>query len=285
MNKRLALWVLLLLPLCSSSNSYIFGYTGNAAFGGHTWSMTTPVLGVTVQEGLDVSGVIYSYTPVKNKDDDFTVTVQNENAAGDGYIFQDTEDFSGKEAINIRKVLPLPYTPIEQFGKGSIATTGTGSVEDASVIYMYRFDACRNPQNDPSCPDYIPPLPPKIKVYDALDDESVKFATKETDKDLLDDDEDNKESDEEEEEKDRLEVMLAVNENVLTLANSVTQSSLVNAINSVVNMDAYYAAVIPSKVYRETLVLIDKGMPDNRKVFRSLSNDRLHQSMLEEQYK
>ena len=285
MNKRLALWVLLLLPLCSFSNSYIFGYTGNAAFGGHTWGMTTPVLGVTVQTGLDVSGVIYSYKPIKEKADDFTVTVQNENAAGDGYIFQDTEDFSGKSAISIRKVLALPYTPIEQFGKGSIATTGTGSVEDASVIYMYRFDACRNPQNDPSCPDYIPPLPPKIKVYDALDDDSVKLASKETNKDLIDDDEESEQSNEEEEEEERLEVMLAINENVLTLANSVTQSSLVNAINSVVNMDAYYAAVIPSKVYRETLVLIDKGMPDNRKVLRSLSNDRLHQTMLEEQYK
>jgi len=245
--------------------------------------MTTPVLGVTVQEGLDVSGVIYSYTPVKNKDDDFTVTVQNENAAGDGYIFQDTEDFAGNEAINIRKVLPLPYTPIEQFGKGSIATTGTGSVEDASVIYMYRYDECRNP-TDPSCPNYVPPLPPKIKVYDALDDESVKFATKETDKDLLDDDEDNKQSNEEEEDIDRLEVMLGIAANAFTIANGVTQSSLINTMNSV-NMDTYYVARIPSKVYRETLVLKDQGISDNRKVLRSLSNDRLHQTMIEEQYK
>lgn len=284
MNKRLALWVLLLLPLCSFSNSYIFGYTGNAAFGGNTWSMTTPVLGVTVQEGLDVSGVIYSYKPIKEKADDFTVTVQNENAAGDGYIFQDTEDFSGKSAINIRKVLALPYTPIEQFGKGSIATTGTGSIEDASVIYMYRFDACRNPQNDPSCPDYIPPLPPKIKVYDALDDESVKLASKETDKDLIDDDEDSKQSNEEEKEKDRLETMLGIAANAFTIANGATQSSLINTMNFL-SMDNYYLARIPTQIYKEPLVLKDQGMSDNRKVLRSLSNDRLHQTMIEEQYK
>jgi hypothetical protein len=283
-NKRLALWVLLLLPLCSSSNSYIFGYTGNAAFGGNTWSMTTPVLGATVQEGMDISGVIYTYNPIKELADDFTVTVQNENAAGDGYIFQDIEDFSGKHPIKIRKVLQLPYVPIENFGRGSIATTGVGSIEDASVIYMYRFDACRNPQNDPSCPDYIPPLPPPIKIYDALDDESVKFATKETDKDLLDDDEDNKQSNEEEEDIDRLEVMLGIAANAFTIANGVTQSSLINTMNSV-NMDTYYVARIPSKVYREPLVLKDQGISDNRKVLRSLSNDRLHQTMIEEQYK
>ena len=55
-------------------------------------------------------------------------------------------------------------------------------------------------------------------------------------------------------------------------------------MNSVVNMDAYYIAQIPSKVYRETLVLKDQGISDNRKVLRGLSNDRLHQSMIEEQY-
>jgi hypothetical protein len=274
----------LLLPFCSFSYSYTFGYTGNAAQGGNSWGMTTPVLGVTVQEGLDISGVIYTYNPIKEVSDDFTVTVQNENAAGDGYIFQDTEDFSGKHPIRIRKVLQLPYVPIESFGQGSIATTGVGTLKDESVIYMYRFDACRNPQNDPSCPDYIPPLPPPIKIYDALDDDSVKLASKETDKELIDDDEDNKQSNEEEEDKDRLETMLGIASNAFTLADGVTQSSLINTMNSV-NMDTYYLARIPSKVYREPLVLKDQGISDNRKVLRSLSNDRLHQTMIEEQYK
>ena len=279
----MALWVLLLLPFCSFSYSYTFGYTGNAAQGGNTWGMTSPVLGVTVQEGLDISGVIYTYNPIKEVSDDFTVTVQNKNAAGDGYIFQDTEDFSGKHPIRIRKVLQLPYVPIENFGQGSIATTGTGSLEDESVIYMYRFDECRIP-TDPSCPNYIPPIPPPIEIYDALDDDSVKLASKETDKELIDDDEDNKQSKEEEEDKDRLETMLGIASNAFTLADGVTQSSLINTMNSV-NMDTYYLARIPSKVYREPLVLKDQGISDNRKVLRSLSNDRLHQTMIEEQYK
>lgn len=283
MSKPLALWVLLLLPLCSFSNSYTFGYTNNAAFGGNTWGMTTPVLGVTVQEGLDVSGVIYSYKPVKEKADDFTVTVQNENADGTGYIFQDTEDFSGKDAINIRKIVPVPYTPIEQFGKGSIATTGTGSVENASVIYMYRFDECRNP-TDPSCPNYIPPIPPTIEIYDALDDDAVRMATKETDRDLINDEEFEQEN-EEDKEQESLEVMLGVSENALTMVNEMTQTSLIVTMNSVANIDSYYIAQIPSRVYRDTITLVDQGISDNRKVLRSLSNDRQHNIMIEEQYK
>ncbi len=245
--------------------------------------MTSPVLGVSVQEGLDISGVIYTYNPIKEVSDDFTVTVQNQNAAGDGYIFQDTEDFSGKHPIRIRKVLALPYIPIENFGQGSIATTGTGSLEDESVIYMYRFDECRIP-TDPSCPNYIPPIPPPIEIYDALDDESVKLASKETDKDLFEDKETSEQEEKEEDDKNRLEAMLSVTENALTLANGLTQSSLITTMNSVLNIDAYYIAQIPSKVYRETIVLKDQGISDNRKVLRGLSNDRLHQTMIEEQY-
>ena len=109
--------------------------------------MTTPILGISTEEGMDISGVIYNYTAVKDPADDFTVTVQNENVDG-GYIYQETDDWSGKNGMKIQKVIPLSYTPIEQFGKGSIATTGTGSIEDASVLYMYRYDGCRNPQND-----------------------------------------------------------------------------------------------------------------------------------------
>jgi hypothetical protein len=40
--------------------------------------MSSSVLGVNVQDGLDVSGVIYQYTTVKDKEDDFTVTVHKD---------------------------------------------------------------------------------------------------------------------------------------------------------------------------------------------------------------
>ena len=62
--------------------------------------MTTPILGITTEEGMDISGVIYNYRVVKDVDDDFVVTVQNKDNAN-GYVFQDTEDWSGKHGMKI----------------------------------------------------------------------------------------------------------------------------------------------------------------------------------------
>ncbi len=250
--------------------------------------MTTPILGVSVEEGLDISGVIYNYTAVKEVEDDFTVTVQNENVDG-GYIFQETDDWSGKHGMRIQKVIPLPYTPIEEFGDGSIATTGTGSVEDASVLYMYRFDGCRNPQNDKNCPGYVEPMPviPKIEIYDALDDDAVIDATEETDSDLYEkeEEEERKEEEDEEEDKNRLELAMAASENALTIANSVSQSVLLQTINNATNVNTYYAATVPGGVYRESILLNGGEVVDNRKALRSLAQDNLHNQMIEEQYK
>lgn len=275
----------MLLPLSSFSNSYTFGYTGNAASGGNTWNMSSSVLGIDVQDGLDISGVIYTYLPVKNVVDDFTVTVQAKHA-DTGFIFQDTEDWSGLPAIRIKKALALPYTPVSLFGESAIVTTGTGTIEDASVIYMYRFDTCYDPQNDPGCPGYIPPVPkiPKIDFYDALEDEFVEMALEETDNDLIEDKE-MKETDEEEEDEERLEVAFAATSNALTIANTATQASVLDAINKATNFNSYYIAQIPGKIYQETIVLPDARLPDNRKVFRSLAKDTLMNQMIEEQYK
>ena len=41
--------------------------------------MNTPTLGVSAETGLDISGVIYNYTAVKDLEDDFTVTVGNKD--------------------------------------------------------------------------------------------------------------------------------------------------------------------------------------------------------------
>jgi len=248
--------------------------------------MTTPILGVNVADGLDISGVIYNYLPVKEKEDDFVVTVQNEKVGG-GYIFQDTEDWSGQIGIRIQKVVPLPYTPINLFGEGSITTTSIGTVEDAVVLYMYRWDACFNPQNDPNCPGYVQPMPivPVIEVYDALDDEFVEQATAETDRDLIEEKDEEKNNDEEEEEKERLEIALAASENALTIANSVTQASVVRAMNIATNINSYYVTQIQGGAYGESISLQGGVIVDNRRAFISLGQDKLMNAMIEEQYK
>ena len=249
--------------------------------------MTTPILGITTEEGMDISGVIYNYNVVKETEDDFVVTVQNEDTEG-GYIYQDTEDWSGKNGMRIQKLIPLPYTPIENFGEGSIETTGTGTVEDASVLYMYRWDGCRNPQNDESCPGYVPPMPviPKIEIYDALKDDAVEDATKETDSELYEkeQDEDTENRDKEEEDEDRLELAMAATENALTIANTATQASVLQTMNAATNVNSYYAANISGGVYKDTTSLEGGKIVDNKKAFRSLSQDKLHNTMIREQY-
>ena len=249
--------------------------------------MSPSVLGPNAVDGMDISGVIYSYTPIKEVEDDFTVTVQNEKVGG-GYVFQDTEDWSGGPGIKIQKLVPLPYTPISQFGKGSIETTGKGSVENASVLYMYRFDACYNPQSDSSCSGYIQPLPviPVIEIYDALEDDAVKGANEETDSDLYDkEEEEDRETDKDEEDEDRLEIALAASSNALTIANTISQGVLVQAMNIATNINSYYTAQIPSTVYEDTVDLQGGVIVDNKKAFRSLAQDNLMDEMIQEQYK
>lgn len=284
MIKPLTLWVLLLLPFCSFS--YEFGYTSNAAIYGNTWKMNTGTLGVSVEEGLDISGVLYNYTTVKNVVDDFTVTIESDKVGG-GYVFQEEHDWDGQYGGTIQNVIPLPYTPIEQFGDGRIRGTGTGSIEDVTILYMYRWDLCRNAQNDESCPNYIPPLPviPVIEIYDALDDEFVEQATEKSDDKLLDKEEEERETEEEDEEKERLEIAMAATENALTIANTASQASILKQINTATNINSYYVAQIQGGVYRDTTQLDGGKVVDNKLVFRSLTQEQLHNEMIQEQYK
>ena len=281
----LALW--LALPGLSWSFDYTYGYTGNAALWGNSWDMSSGVLGVNASNGMDVLGVIYQYTAVKDKADDFVVTVGNEDLDGN-YLWEDTEDWSNKYGMRIRKVVTLPYLPIAKFGKGKIATTGTGTIEDANVIYMYRFDACFDPQSDPSCAGYVKPIPvvPKIIIYDALEDDNVKDATEETDRELIEESEEETNEGEEKDEDDmRLEMALASSTNALTIANELTQGSVVRAMNTATNITNYYVADISGGAYKDATPLEGGTIVDNKNAFKSLSQDNLMNEMIGEQYK
>ena len=285
MIRLLALWVL--LPQLSYSSSYTFGYTGNAAVDGLIWNMTSDTLGVSVEDGLDISGVIYNYKVTKEAGDEYLVTVQNEDVDG-GYIYQDTQDWTSGTGMRIQKVIPLPYTPVSKFGTGSIETVGTGTLEDAKVVYMYRFDKCFDPQNDESCPGYVELMPviPNIEIYDALDDDAVIDATEETDSDLYEEEkEEREEREEDEEDEGRLEMALAASENALTIANTVSQSALLQSINNATNVTSYYAATVPGGVYRESISLNGGEVVDNKRALQSLAQDNLMNQMIEEQYK
>ena len=112
--------VLAVLLACSasySSSDDVYGSTSNAAAFGLNWVMTNVL---PQQAGLTVGNVVYRYTAVKDIDADMLVHVQNENALGDGYIFRETDDWSGLEGNTIYKAIPVGRIGIEYWGDGSI---------------------------------------------------------------------------------------------------------------------------------------------------------------------
>ena len=271
---------------CFSETHY--GYSSNLSSGGSTWNPVDVGFPVPSVPGLDINGVIYSYTAEKQQVDPFTVTIQNENAITGGYIFSETDDWSGKPGNTINKAFVLPYTPISHFGEGSITTTGIGTVENPTVLYSYRFDPCFDPQNDPSCPGYQPPLPPPtpdIEIYDATTDEAVVNATAQTDPELYDSDEKSKIGDDEESTDNRLETALAATNEALNIADGMTQAQMLIGMNASQNLSAYYKAQIPGGEYREALVLKDKYLPDNPASVRmGMAADALHEKMVSQQW-
>ena len=278
----------------SESIAPYYGTTPNATIGGSTWSMDS-ILPSGVP-GLDIDLVIYNYTPIKETQDDMIVHIQNENANGTGYIFRESDDWSGLQGgTEIRKVVPVVPTNRSQWGDGSIEVEGTGTVENSSVIYNYRVDPCYDPQFNPNCPGYEVQIP-EIEIvdpdslYDPLEDETVKNATASTDADVYDDEESESDKDKEKEEeekdsKERLEKALAAVDNTIMFAEAFAQDQLLQAMNMAINMGSYYSASIDGGAYQDSVTLVDKQLPENKRGLRNgLAQQLLHDKMIEMQY-
>ena len=259
------------------SSEYEFGYSNNAALGGRSWSMSDTLFPVPTLEGVDINGVFYQYTAIKNPDDPYTVSVQNKNADGSGYIFRETDDWTRGSGGTIQKFIPLQYSPVGDWGDGEINEVGLGRVENATVLYSFRFDPNRVQQ--PQLPDL-----PTYDIYDPLSDQYVNAALKPTDLSLIEDDESLNEEKGEDEDEKRLETALAASENALTIGVGQSQAQILAAMNTATNLTSYYAAKLQGGELRETVVLIDKNIPDNRRALRSLGQDKLHTKMVNQQY-
>ena len=295
MSKRL---LLLAALACWPSYSYsesitpYYGTTGNAAADqAIRWSM-----GNVLPEppGVDVNGVFYSYTPEKVTEDDFKVTIGNEKVGG-GTIWSDTEDWSGNPGgIEVRKVIGLPNVPKELWGDGYIETEGTGTVNDATVIYSYKVNPCYDPQFDPNCPGYVAPQPPvvevTIEIYNALEDEYVSLSSEETV--LIEENEEQLDKEKEEEEKEaeerkrkyRMEAaMAAIDASALFAENQRIEQ--MNRVAQVAVDLQYVSATIPGGTYKETVTLVDTKIDDNQQGLRNgLAQQLLHEEMVQMQY-
>ena len=237
--------------------------------------------------GLDINGLLYRYTTVKNPEDDMKVHIHNLNAEGDGYTFSETDDWSGVPGNTIVKSFPLANISTSKWGDGSITVEGQGSVSDAFVIYSYRIDECYDEQSNPACPGYVKPIPviPVVEIYDALEDEAVMGAIDE-DTDFEYDENGNLILEEEVEEKEtRLEMGLTASANALTLFKTQGQSDIIMAINRQTNINMYYNASINGGAYKDVAGLVDSELPDNKKALRNnLAQQILHDKMVNMQY-
>jgi hypothetical protein len=283
--KRKLVWVLslALLPSYLHSDPYSYGATGNAASSSLSWGMAGVLPDVT---GIDINGLIYRYTTVKNTEDDMLVHVGNKNANGSGYIFRETDDWSGVPSNTIVKSFNLSNIPATSWGTGSIEIDGEGSVKDAVVIYNYRIDRCFDPQSDPTCAGYVKPMPvlPEVVVYDALEDDAV-VETLEADEFQYDEDGKLILSEEEEEEETRIEMGLTASANALTLFKTQGQDDIIMAINQQTNITMYYNASINGGVYADAAGLADSKILDNKKALRNnLAQQILHEQMVDMQY-
>jgi hypothetical protein len=279
---------------CYSDNiAPYYGTTGNAAQGGYSWSMKDIL---PAPPGLDINGVFYRYTANKNPEDDMKVHVQNKNANGTGYIFRDTEDWSASPGgIEVRKVIGIGDIPREAWGDGSIEVEGTGTVNNASVIYSYKVDPCYDPQFSPSCPGYKVPVPDipevKIELYDATQDEYVnlsseeKVSIEENEERLSEKEEEEKEAEEEKKRKYRLEKLMSVADAAALFAENQVIEQMNSVMQNQIN-NTYLAATIPGGQYKETIVLVDAKLPENKAGLRNgLAQQLLHEKMVSQQYK
>lgn len=238
------------------------------------------------ESGLQVNGVLYRYTTQKNAADAMVVHVQNVNALAPGYIFRESDDWTGLPGNTITKSVPANNVPLQYWGDGSIQVEGQGSVTNASVTYTYRVDECFNPQSSPTCDGYVSPVEAvevSLELYDTS--EAIDIATQETDSDVYEDDKEQAESKEKDEPESNLEAGLAAAENALTMANTISQQMMLQSLNARTNIAMYYNASINGGVYNEKTTLVDSKIPDNKRGLRNgLAQQILHETMVEMQY-
>jgi hypothetical protein len=239
--------------------------------------------------GLDVTGVYYRYTIGKDPAADALVHVQNENALGSGYIFRETDDWSGLAGNTITKAVPVGNIPLQYWGIGSIEVEGEGTISDASVIYAYRVDQCANPQSSPSCDGYEPPTVPvtveEQASYDALEDDAYRIATQKTEQEYKDEEAAKEDQSDDKERKARLERGLAASKNALALVNGISQDAILGAMGYTSEMSAYYAATLDGGSYADAPMLVDGKLPENRRGLRNgLAQQVLHEQMIDLQY-
>jgi len=269
-----------------SSEAPVYGVTNNAASAGYQWVMTNVL---PQQLGLTVGNVIYKYTTEKERADAMLVHVQNENARGSGYIFRETDDWSGVDGNTISKIVPVPDIDISFWGVGSIEVEGTGTVLDPEVFYTYKYTPCEDQQSDPECPGYIDPMAAVAIAEVIMSQESDEYIQDEMDRKAnlksQKEDEEKKEREKtlsKEEIEERLEKLLGV---INTDLMAQEAQALHDALASINYLPTSYLKQVNGGEYRDARRLQDAKLPNNNRGARvGLAQQVLHEKMVQSQY-
>ena len=276
----------------SSSSEVVNGSTNNVASDAHTWTMQNIL---PAQTGLTIQGVFHQYTITKNTHSDATVSITNENVEGEGYIYE-YHDVWDQLPSNTK----IMYDPVASslgalWGKGKIGIAGDGTLSDVTIRYQYKFDTCFMPLNDPTCPNFDNALYKYLLDNDLLNkepsiddpyyDEWVKYQLdRKTEADELE--AANKEEDEEPEEEEEVTIQDLFSVKGLTdkLADPFEQVKMLQEMASLEKLEGYYAVEIQGGVYEDTVQLVDGSIKDNFRALRNLSQNKVHQEMVNSQY-
>jgi len=227
--------------------------------------------------GSVVDNVIYRYTVTKEAVDPLLVSVENLHSSGDGYAFRSTDDWSGVAGNSIYRVIPVSI-PGSAFGRGSISTSGIGTVSNARVVYTYKADSCFDPT--PGCPNYVLPFTPPepVSAWDPLKDSDVLLALDNT----TSVEEDSSEDLSLEERLETLETILGGVNSTELAALALAQSQLLFAMSV---LPSSYRTEIPGGTYNETIRYTSDNLPENKNGLRNgLAQQLKHQEMVQLQY-
>ena len=282
----------LFLPSSSFSDIPVIpGVSNNAAANGLGWSMGTVV---PQNSGITITGMLYQYTVNKEKADDLTVTIRNEDTQYgidpeivNPYVFSYTDDWSGRDPETIRKIVNGMRISGLRFGDGEIVTDGTGTVSDPEVRYLYNFDPCYDPLYDPTCPGYDEAVLAWALQYVKWEDIDINdpYYLKEV-QDVLNQEAEAVETinndEEPEEETDKKMNELASDSGFAEY--SAINNNIYSNLTRINIIESYYGIDIPGNEYQDNAFYEASEMSDNATAMRSLAQDNVHKQMVRSQY-
>lgn len=238
---------------------------------------------------VDINGLTYRYTMEKDPTSDAKVHVRNEDPINGGYVFEETDDWSQLPGGNIRKYFRFPWSSSIHWGDGEFALEGEGEIKDPVILYNYRLDIdeqmmkCMNPLADPSCPGFAEALAEYLKnLQEPSADDPFYDEWVQANLSLNEEPEQEEVEAQEEPEEEGIEDLNG--DVTLDKLNSDDQSKMLAKLTNVEILQSYYVFDIEGGEYKDTVVLQDNIITDNRRALRNLASDANHRKMVRSQY-